>query len=171
MSPADDPSSASPSEDSPGANAELAPDSAPIASVDPCVDPPGDPPLDPPLIVPGKAIAAAGELSGGGADRRTKKFRLILDQGHGPKPAEAFLVFFDGEFHAFLNACRHVGVLLDWAPNEFFDATDELLLCRTHGALYEPATGLCVGGPCIGKSLVRIPIEVSSKVKVRLPKG
>lgn len=140
MSPAEDPSSPSP-----------------------------DPPLDAPLIGPGEPIAGADELSGAGADCRTKKFRLILDQGYGPKPAEAFLIFFDGEFHAYINSCRHVGVPLDWAPNEFFEETDRLLLCRTHGALYEPATGLCVGGPCIGKSLVRIPIEVSSKGEVRLP--
>lgn len=117
-----------------------------------------------PLIAPGELIATSTEL----ALHPTKKFRVIRDQGFGPKPAEAFLVRIDNDYHVYLNACRHVGIPLDWMPNEFFDETDKLLLCRTHGAVYEPATGLCVGGPCTGKSLTRIPIEVSKEGEIHL---
>jgi len=128
-------------------------------------DLPPDAPLIAPLVAPGELIATANEL----ANHPSKKFRVIRDTGFGPKPAEAFLVRTgDGDLHAYFNSCAHVGIPLDWAPNEFFDETDKLLLCRTHGALYEPATGLCVGGPCTGKSLVRVPIAFSEKGDVRL---
>ena len=30
------------------------------------------------------------------------------------------------------------------------------LLCHAHGAIYRPSDGLCVSGPCVGASLLRI---------------
>ena len=30
--------------------------------------------------------------------------------------------------------------------------------CQTHGAIYEPDTGLCVRGPCAGASLFALEI-------------
>jgi nitrite reductase/ring-hydroxylating ferredoxin subunit len=35
------------------------------------------------------------------------------------------------------------------------------LICSTHGALYAPDTGLCVGGPCRGKRLEALGLEES----------
>jgi nitrite reductase/ring-hydroxylating ferredoxin subunit len=34
------------------------------------------------------------------------------------------------------------------------------IICKTHGAVYEPLTGLCTEGPCRGASLFKIPFEV-----------
>ena len=54
---------------------------------------------------------------------------------------------------AFLNKCGHRDLELDWTPGEFFDLDARLLICATHGALYDPQTGACKGGPCNGVGL------------------
>jgi nitrite reductase/ring-hydroxylating ferredoxin subunit len=66
----------------------------------------------------------------------------------------AFLVRFRGQVHAFLNRCGHVPVELDWQQGEFFDSSGLYLICATHGALYAPDSGRCLGGRCNGKGLV-----------------
>jgi nitrite reductase/ring-hydroxylating ferredoxin subunit len=120
---------------------------------------------EPPLIEPGGVIARAGELD----IHPTKKFRLMIDQGFGPRPAEALLVLFKGEVRAFLNVCPHVGTPLDWMPNEFFDAESKRLLCRTHGALFDPLSGGCLAGPCAGKGLTEVSIVDDGEGAFRLP--
>lgn len=71
----------------------------------------------------------------------------------------AFAVRFEGVAHAYLNRCAHVGVELDWMPGKFFDSEGLLLLCSSHGALYDPATGECLGGPCRGAGLEKLAVE------------
>jgi nitrite reductase/ring-hydroxylating ferredoxin subunit len=34
-----------------------------------------------------------------------------------------------------------------------------VLICSTHGALYDPATGDCRGGPCRGAGLEPVAVE------------
>jgi len=74
---------------------------------------------------------------------------------------EAFVVNFEGTFHAYVNQCIHAGTPLDWWPNEFFTDDGRLLICATHGAVYEPDTGHCAGGPCAGGSLYRLAVRVA----------
>lgn len=62
--------------------------------------------------------------------------------------ARAFAVRFQGQVHAYLNRCGHVPMEMDYQPNRFFDLTGNYLMCATHGALYQPQTGECRGGPC-----------------------
>ena len=62
----------------------------------------------------------------------------------------AFAVRFEGRVHAYLNRCAHVAMELDWRPGEFFDGEGLVLICSTHGALYAPDGGECLGGPCSG---------------------
>ena len=64
--------------------------------------------------------------------------------------APAFAVRFEGRVHAYLNRCAHLPMELDWRPGEFFDAEGLVLICSTHGALYAPESGECIGGRCIG---------------------
>ena len=70
---------------------------------------------------------------------------------HRGEAATAFAIRFDGQVHAYLNRCAHMAMELDWKPGRFFDAEGLLLVCSTHGALYAPDTGDCVGGPCTGR--------------------
>ena len=74
-------------------------------------------------------------------------------------PAAAFIIRYDGEVHAYLNSCAHIPVELDWMEGEFFDKAGLYLICATHGATYEPATGHCIMGPCKGQHLVALQVE------------
>ena len=68
----------------------------------------------------------------------------------------AFVVRFQGTARGYLNRCAHVAMELDWQPGEFFDFDREHLVCSTHGALYDPATGECAGGACAGRGGLRV---------------
>lgn len=73
----------------------------------------------------------------------------------------AFVVRFNGEVRGYINRCGHISLELDFIPGRFFDRSREYLMCSTHGALYNPETGRCIGGPCQGKGLQ--PIAVVEK--------
>ena len=55
---------------------------------------------------------------------------------------------FDGGVVAYLNRCVHVPTEMDWQYGEFLDGDKEFIMCSIHGAVYEPRTGRCAGGPC-----------------------
>ncbi len=73
-------------------------------------------------------------------------------------PVSAFVVRFGGKVHAYLNRCGHVPVEMDWQKGRFFDMSGLYLVCTTHGALYAPESGRCLGGRCNGKGLVSVPV-------------
>lgn len=84
------------------------------------------------------------------------KFRFTR---HG-KFVDGFVARFRGELIAFENKCRHLPLSLDYGDNQFFSRDGKHLICQTHGALYEPASGLCVRGPCEGERLKPLKIAV-----------
>jgi nitrite reductase/ring-hydroxylating ferredoxin subunit len=71
-------------------------------------------------------------------------------------PARAFALRFDGRVVAYMNRCAHVPTELDWQPGEFLDLERRWIVCSIHGAMYEPADGRCVAGPCAGARLIEI---------------
>jgi nitrite reductase/ring-hydroxylating ferredoxin subunit len=71
---------------------------------------------------------------------------------------EGFVVHWRGSWFAYRNQCPHTGVSLNWQPHQFFDYQQRLLQCALHGALFEPDTGLCIHGPCLGDSLHPLPV-------------
>ncbi len=75
------------------------------------------------------------------------------------QPAPAFVVRYGGEVHGYLNRCAHVAMELDWQEGVFFDSSGRDLLCSTHGAVYDPRSGRCLGGPCNRTPLVKLVIE------------
>ncbi|OGU21290.1 MAG: (2Fe-2S)-binding protein [Hydrogenophilales bacterium RIFOXYD1_FULL_62_11] len=98
-----------------------------------------------------RLICAASDLAEQG-----KGVRFELERHGQPQPA--FVIRFDTLPRAFLNQCGHVPVELDWQEGEFFDDSRHYLICATHGALYHPATGACVGGRCAGRGLIPLPV-------------
>ncbi len=74
----------------------------------------------------------------------------------------AFVVAYDGEVHGYVNICPHRGTSLDWLPGEVFDESGLYLICATHGALFEPDSGLCIAGPCQGAHLQKIPLKLEA---------
>ena len=72
----------------------------------------------------------------------------------------AFAIRYAGQVHAYLNRCTHVPMEMDYQPNRFFDSTGHWLMCATHGAMYQPQTGMCRMGPCRG-GLYKIELSES----------
>jgi nitrite reductase/ring-hydroxylating ferredoxin subunit len=98
------------------------------------------------LICPAQALAESG-----------KGVRFEVAAGAGEE--KGFAIRHIGRVHGFVNRCPHLGTELDWQPGEFFDIAGVYLVCSTHGAIFEPNTGLCVAGPCRGASLERLAIR------------
>jgi nitrite reductase/ring-hydroxylating ferredoxin subunit len=71
-----------------------------------------------------------------------------------------FVVRKDGALYAYANSCPHIGTPLDWVPDRFFERRGEKLLCATHGALFRPQDGECVAGPCFGRRLAPVAIQI-----------
>ncbi|MCE9569975.1 MAG: Rieske (2Fe-2S) protein [Rhodocyclales bacterium] len=77
-------------------------------------------------------VCASGELAESGAG-----VRFTVDRPGGGEPAF---------------------VVRDWQQGEFFDISGLYLICATHGALYAPDSGRCLGGRCNGKGLVALAV-------------
>ncbi|MBK8970753.1 MAG: Rieske 2Fe-2S domain-containing protein [Hahellaceae bacterium] len=70
-----------------------------------------------------------------------------------------FLVQFDGQLRAYLNRCPHLGIELNWMPDQFLESGGDLIICSTHGALFKIDDGLCISGPCQGQALTQLTIK------------
>ena len=102
------------------------------------------------------AVARVGELAPG----ETKKFLLRFEGSE----TEAFVVNHGGTLHAYVNRCRHVAMTMDWVENQFLTEDGAYIQCATHGAWYEPESGMCVAGPPLGKALIRVPLTIEDGV-------
>ncbi len=90
------------------------------------------------------------------ADPDARGFRV----GSGDWPLRAFLVRQGSVLRAYVNRCPHAGHPLDLRPDQFLSSDGSVIVCSSHAALFRPVDGLCVAGPCPGRSLRPIPIEV-----------
>ncbi|HET7875579.1 MAG TPA: Rieske 2Fe-2S domain-containing protein [Methylomirabilota bacterium] len=86
---------------------------------------------------------------------QTATFRL---ERNG-KTIHGFIVNDGGRHYAYVNRCPHTGTPLDLWPNEFLAEDGRHLICATHGAVFEPHTGLCISGPCPGARLEALAVE------------
>ncbi|GGY38825.1 MFS transporter [Bacterioplanes sanyensis] len=68
-----------------------------------------------------------------------------------------FVVHKHGQFYAYRNQCPHLGIELEWLPDQFLDSEGALIQCATHGALFLIDSGDCIAGPCQGQSLTSVP--------------
>jgi len=80
--------------------------------------------------------------------------------GEGDFPLRGFVVRVSDGVRGYVNRCPHAGHPLDLLPQRFLTADGALILCASHGALFEKASGQCVAGPCVGRSLVPVLLEV-----------
>ena len=103
-------------------------------------------------VLGGLVVGNTTDIAPGSA----RKFQLRC----GGKAIDGFVVNFKGKFYAYINRCCHIPIPLDWVDNEFFTKDKRHLICMTHGATYEPNTGLCIDGPCPGEYLEVIPVAV-----------
>jgi len=92
--------------------------------------------------------------------------------GGGAWPLRGVLVRVGTGVRAYVNRCPHAGHALNLRPDDFLTPDGTLLICRSHGALFEPASGRCVAGPCAGASLQAIAVEVvDGEVRLAPPDG
>ena len=82
--------------------------------------------------------------------------------GTGDWPLRGFVVRAGAEVRGYVNHCPHAGHPLNLRPHRFLTADSTLIVCSSHGALFEKATGLCVAGPCAGHYLSVVPLKVES---------
>ena len=82
--------------------------------------------------------------------------------GSGDWPLRGFVVRANDEVRGFINHCPHAGHPLNLQPHRFLTHDSALILCSSHGALFEKATGLCVAGPCAGRYLRAVPLKVEN---------
>lgn len=81
-----------------------------------------------------------------------------------------FVVRSGGQIFGYLNRCGHVPVELDWPEGQFFDDDAVFIVCATHGASYSPQSGECLGGPCAGKGLVKLEVQIEQgSIWARIP--
>jgi nitrite reductase/ring-hydroxylating ferredoxin subunit len=106
------------------------------------------------MAAPERLICASSTLVEAGDGVRFE----IREPGRGT-PAPAFVIRWRGRVYGYLNRCGHIPVELDWQHGAFFDFSRQYLICATHGALYDPATGACLGGRCEGRGLTPLPVS------------
>lgn len=80
--------------------------------------------------------------------------------GEGDFPLRGFVVHVGDGVRGYVNRCPHAGHPLDLLPQRFLTVDGALILCGSHGALFEKESGQCVAGPCVGRSLTPVPLEV-----------
>ena len=93
--------------------------------------------------------------------------KRALDEGAAlytaPTGASYLVVHQAGTWRVFSNTCPHRRLRLDRAGQLSFTADKSLLVCVNHGAKFQPLTGKCVAGPCVGKQLQPVPeLEAST---------
>lgn len=60
----------------------------------------------------------------------------------------------------YVNACPHKGTPLENPLGRVLDADGRHLVCSTHGARFRLEDGACVAGPCLGRSLAAVSLDI-----------
>lgn len=92
--------------------------------------------------------------------------------GTGDWPLRGFVVRRGDRVYAYQNYCMHAGHPLNYKPDSFLTRDGTRIICASHGALYEIDSGVCVAGPCPGKRLRVVAVEVrEGQIFVRGPES
>jgi len=90
------------------------------------------------------------------ADGGSRNFVIELRAGrfHG------FVVRRGAKVYGYVDRCPHMGMPLAHGLDDYLSPDGHLIECDWHGALFDIASGTCVGGPCAGAALTRWPVAV-----------
>ena len=94
------------------------------------------------------------------ADGEARNFVLQIGEAY----FHGFVVRRGEEAFGYVDRCPHAGLPLAQKLDDYVTAGGRLIACSWHGALFEPETGLCVGGPCAGSRLTAWPVIVEDGV-------
>jgi nitrite reductase/ring-hydroxylating ferredoxin subunit len=90
------------------------------------------------------------------ADLGARNFVLQIGEAY----FHGFVVRRGGEVRGYVDRCPHAGMPLAQQLDQYLTPDGALIACSWHGALFEPLTGACVGGPCMGARLTPWPVRV-----------
>ncbi len=94
----------------------------------------------------------------------TREFALPLEENGSP--ISVILVRYEDQLYCYKNHCPHLGVPLNWQPDDFLSIERTHIQCATHGALFNPSDGYCISGPCRDDHLIAYPIECDENDKI-----
>jgi nitrite reductase/ring-hydroxylating ferredoxin subunit len=100
-----------------------------------------------------RVLCRLADLDGG-----SREFKL----GRGDWPLRGFVVQVGHDVRAYVNRCAHLSNPLNYLPHQFLSQDGSMIQCYVHGAIFEKLTGYCVAGPCAGRSLIALPIQIES---------
>lgn len=86
-------------------------------------------------------------------------------RGYDPQDSgqdTVFVVRRGGTLRVWRDRCPHAGTPMAWRRHAYLNAAGDRIVCAAHGALFEPDTGLCVQGPCLGETLQALPFAVDA---------
>lgn len=66
---------------------------------------------------------------------------------------------FEGQCYIYENLCPHLHKRLANESMHCFDESYSLIECQFHSAQFNPTSGACVSGPCLGESLKRYQLN------------
>ena len=89
-------------------------------------------------------------------NHQSRGFSIDTEQGK----LELFLVRQNEHIAAYQNHCPHLGIPLNWQPDEFMSSDGAHIQCSTHGALFTLADGHCIAGPCTGQNLITMTSQL-----------
>lgn len=65
-----------------------------------------------------------------------------------------FVVRWQGQWRAWHDWCPHWGTgPMAWRKDAYFSGDGQALMCHAHGARFDPLSGQCTLGPCMGQAL------------------
>ena len=82
--------------------------------------------------------------------------------GAGDWPLRGLIVRQRDAVRAYVNRCPHAGHPLNLKPHRFLSADNTVIVCASHGALFDKMSGFCLAGPCAGRSLEAVPVELDA---------
>ena len=72
------------------------------------------------------------------------------------------------QLRAYVDACPHHGTPMAWRKDAYLNAAGDRIVCAAHGALFDPDTGACTLGPCLGQALTPLALQVDADGQVHL---
>lgn len=102
------------------------------------------------------------------APAREGEARTFLYRDAYGLPSDGFAIRHRGRLFVYQNQCPHQPLSLDYGDGQFMDESGDFLLCRNHGAVFDPATGECLGGPCPGAFLRALSWAETPEGRIRI---
>ncbi len=66
-----------------------------------------------------------------------------------------------GQFYAYVNACPHQYLPLNYRGSQILSAKGDQLMCTSHGAMYDLESGIGTAGHGLGCALDSVPLEIT----------